>query len=185
MAPIADFTATKVSLIVDQESTITDVSGGKAATGRKWTVTNSSGTTTNVILVSGDLNASESITVKFAATGFYTVKLDVTNEYGNDSKTKNAFINVSTSGSSVEEIKSQRGLLVYPNPATDELYVNGEFFDLNNARATITDLTGKTVKDYRNLDGLSKLDVNHLAKGMYVLNLMQDNNLYHYKIQIK
>jgi hypothetical protein len=185
LAPSADFTATQVSLMVNQEATVTDASGGKAATGRKWTVTNASSTTANVIIVSGDLNASSSITVKFSATGFYTVKLDVTNEFGNDSKTKNSFFNVSTTGSSVEEIKSQKGLMVYPNPASSEVYVNGEYFDLNNARVTITDLSGKTIKDYTGLNGLSKLDINNLAKGLYVLNLLQDNNLYHYKIQVK
>ena len=79
------------------------------------------------------MDASASITVKFAATGFYSVKLDVTNEYGNDSKTKNSYFNVSTTGSSIEEVKSQKGLMVYPNPTTDEIYVNGEYFDLNNA----------------------------------------------------
>jgi hypothetical protein len=185
LAPSADFTSTQVSLTVNQEATLTDASGGKSATGRKWAVTNSSSTTANVIIVSGDLNASASITVKFAATGFYSVKLDVTNEFGNDSKTKNSFFNVSTTGGSVEEIKSQRGLMVYPNPAANEVYVNGEFFDLNNARVTITDLSGKTIKDYSGLNGLSKLDVSNIANGMYVLNLLQDNNLYHYKIQVK
>lgn len=185
LAPSADFTATQVSLKVDQEATITDASGGKTATSRKWTITNALNTTANIIIVNGDLNASQSITVKFAATGFYTVKLDVTNEYGNDSKTKNSFFNVSTTGSSVEEIKSQKGLLVYPNPASSELYVNGEYFDLNNARVTISDLSGKTIQDYSGLNGASKLDISNIAKGLYVLNLLQDNNLYHYKIQVK
>lgn len=185
LAPSADFTATQVSLLVNQESTLTDASGGKAATGRKWTITNSSNTNANVILVSGDMDASASITVKFAATGFYSVKLDVTNEYGNDSKTKNSYFNVSTTGSSIEEVKSQKGLMVYPNPTTDEIYVNGEYFDLNNAYVSISDLTGKVIQEFKGLNGLSKLDISNIAQGMYVLNLLQDNNLYHYKINVK
>lgn len=183
LAPVADFNATKVSLLVNEESTLTDASGGKTATARKWTVTNSSGNSTNVVIVSGDVNADASITVKFAATGFYSVKLDVTNEYGVDSKTKNSYFNVSTTGSA-QSIEANNGLMVYPNPATHSFYINGFDFDLSNASLIVTDINGRVVVEKYSLSGLAQIEIAHLKQGMYFVQLQQDGKLYQKKLQV-
>lgn len=184
LAPAANFTATKLSLIVNEETTLTDASTGKAATSRKWTVTNASGTTANVTLVNGDLNASASVTVKFAATGFYNVKLEVTNEFGTDSKTSNSYFNVSTTGS-ISQIHPVNGLLVYPNPSTDEIFVNGAAFDLLNAEIFVQDMSGKNLIHSQDLNGLTKLDISGLNAGIYTIRLVQDGKMYYQKIQVQ
>lgn len=184
LAPGADFTATKVSLLVNEEATLTDASTGKSATSRKWTVTNSSGNSTNVVIVNGDPNASASLTVKFAATGFYNVKLEVTNEYGTDSKTSNSYFNVSTTGVATQ-ISAKNGLLIYPNPSNGEFVLNGANFDLNHAVVTIQDMTGKVVKSFSDLSGTSNLNVKDLNSGFYTLTLIQEGHRYYQKIQIQ
>lgn len=184
LAPNADFTATKVSLLVNEETTVSDASTGKTATSRKWTITNAQGNTNNVTVVNGDLNASASVTVKFAATGFYNVKLEVTNEFGSDEKTTNSFFNVSTTGS-ISQINPVNGLLVYPNPSKGEMFINGASFDLNQADIYVQDLTGKTLMHSEGLNGLTKLNISNLSSGMYTVRLIQDGKTYFHKIQIQ
>jgi hypothetical protein len=183
LAPAANFTATKVSLLVNEETTLTDASTGKAATSRKWTVTNASNTTTNVTLVNGDFNASASVTVKFTATGFYNAKLEVTNEFGTDSKTTNSFFNVSTTGS-ISAIHPVNGLLVYPNPSKNEVFVNGAAFDLQQAEIYVQDISGKNLMHSKGLNGLTRLDISSLNAGIYTLRLVQDGKMYYQKIQV-
>ncbi|MCA6423927.1 MAG: T9SS type A sorting domain-containing protein, partial [Flavobacterium sp.] len=62
----------------------------------------------------------------------------------------------------------KNGIAVYPNPASDELFVKNE----NNIELyaiKITDLTGKTVA-YQNSQ-LSSINISNLSKGMYFVTI--------------
>ncbi|MBI1305652.1 MAG: T9SS type A sorting domain-containing protein [Bacteroidetes bacterium] len=156
LAPTANFTATKTSLVVNEETTLSDISGGKPATSRKWDVKNQqTGATVNVSVVSGDLNSSSSVTVKFLATGFYTVALTVTNEFGTDKAEKAPYINVSTTG--IETLDQLSNLKIYPNPLPGgsdiNLFLgNGNF---QNATIELMDATGRTLQVFENVNGSS------------------------------
>lgn len=175
LSPTADFSATKTSLQIDEETTITDISGGKPATQRKWTVVDLSGSNSNVTLVSGDLNSSKDITVKFKATGFYSVKLEVTNEYGNDVEDKNSFINVSRTGS-VRKYNALTGVTVYPNPSIGtSLNLKNTHSSFSGASVSIYDLNGTLVFTENDLNGAQiHMELPGLSKGIYMLVLEQN-----------
>ncbi|MBP9079991.1 MAG: T9SS type A sorting domain-containing protein [Flavobacteriales bacterium] len=58
-------------------------------------------------------------------------------------------------------------LVVYPQPARDQLHIQGSMG--NGERLLITDLAGKLVQEGRSTAPLSTVDVDDLAPGLYVL----------------
>ncbi|MCB9261708.1 MAG: T9SS type A sorting domain-containing protein [Flavobacteriales bacterium] len=174
LAPDADFSVSKTDIEINQETTLTDISGGKPATKRKWTVTALDGTTSNVVIVQGDVNADKAITVKFSATGVYKVTLEVTNEYGSDVVTKSN-INVSTVG--IAEVLASENVTIYPNPVLDNqnLTVRVENRDMVNAQIALFDCQGKVVYQTDDISGSeAQISLPKLSAGMYVL-LVSDN----------
>jgi hypothetical protein len=71
--------------------------------------------------------------------------------------------------------------LVYPNPinAQQNLIIN----NLNNASVSINDLQGKTLFTDEAKDRL-EIENNFLLSGIYILNISQQNKVYHQKIII-
>jgi hypothetical protein len=62
-------------------------------------------------------------------------------------------------------------LLVYPNPSAGVVYIKGAYQEL-----CLLDITGKVLLcKTKAAIGNGALDVRHLAKGMYVLRLVQKN----------
>jgi hypothetical protein len=108
-------------------------------------------------------------------TGFYRFKIrsfnaaDLTTETGSDFYT--FIVTKNTTGISTIAIKDSR-VLVYPNPATNSLKV---FTDkaLNSSKASIIDITGKTVMTTNIAKGadVTELNINTLAKGNYIVNI--------------
>ena len=64
------------------------------------------------------------------------------------------------------------GIAVYPNPASDELFVKNEN-NIELSAVKITDLTGKTVI-YQNSQ-LSSINISNLSKGMYFVTIETKN----------
>jgi glucose/arabinose dehydrogenase len=62
----------------------------------------------------------------------------------------------------------KNGITVYPNPASDELFVKNEN-NIELSAIKITDLTGKTVA-YQNSQ-LSSINISNLSKGMYFVKV--------------
>jgi hypothetical protein len=69
-----------------------------------------------------------------------------------------------------------RGLAVYPNPATDKLYIGGMAATGEGVQYRITDITGKTM-----LQGTTYgvVDVSRLSRGHYVLEITQGSKSIH------
>ena len=78
---------------------------------------------------------------------------------------------------------------VFPNPATDAVYVYADAADLATCNIQLTDMTGKIVFDkapgHTSADYL-KIETTGFAKGLYVLNMIHsDGTSYSEKILIQ
>lgn len=90
--PVADFTADKVAVTVNEVVTITSSSSN--AVSLAWNITPSTYTLEN-----GSTLTDQKIYVSFQNVGSYTVELTATNPSGSNKKSKTSYINVSLNGS--------------------------------------------------------------------------------------
>lgn len=72
---------------------------------------------------------------------------------------------------------------VYPNPATTSFTIKTGT-DLPDA-ISIIDMTGKTVRSYIGKEVLATIEINDLAKGLYVVNSRSDGNISTTKLLIE
>ena len=72
---------------------------------------------------------------------------------------------------------------IYPNPASDRLYIESETLD---GEISLFDLSGQSVLSEPAGDtGLTTLDVSALSPGIYLLQIRSDKQVTHQKIHIK
>jgi PKD repeat protein len=116
LTPIARFQASKQDVRIKETVVIEDISSGQIPTSRTWTISPNTYTITK-----GDLT-TDSIELDFTFAGFYDVALSITNDYGTNAKTSDNFIAVSTTGAVTNYVSSDM-LIVYPNPASESIYV--------------------------------------------------------------
>jgi PKD repeat protein len=167
LAPSANFEATKRNLLVDEETTLTDISGGQEASSRTWTV--APGTYT---IKSGDLT-TKSFTTSFSATGFYNVTLAITNDFGNNTKNVESFFAVSTTqGSSIKEYGASNLASLYPNPTSNMVQiVLRPSISLSNVYVSLYDISAKLVKE---IDPLKPFSTLNLPNGTYYVTIVND-----------
>lgn len=166
LAAAADFVATPKNLVVNQKTWIKDISAGATVTARTWTITPS-----NYTIHQGDLS-SDSLEASFSSTGFYKVKLEITNDYGSDTEEKDAYINVSTTGS-VQSYQMNDLLSVYPNPSEGILQIDlAKNLNRTGASVHVYSADGKIVKSSEFTD---HLDLNDLQNGMYYITVDCDD----------
>ena len=165
LAPDCDFTATKTNLIVDENTTLNDISGGAAVSSRTWTITPNDYT-----IKSGNLN-SANLQIAFNSTGFYSVTLSITNEYGTDSKSVQDFFNVSTTGS-ITAFNANDLIKLYPNPAMDVVQIDAAApFGKGQTHMQLLDIHGALLYDG---EMKTSLDVSELSNGVYYITLVSD-----------
>lgn len=63
---------------------------------------------------------------------------------------------------------------VYPNPANEKLYFNGEFD--GSSSMDIFDITGKQVASHTLPQGTTNIDVSNLSKGLYIYQIVSADN---------
>ena len=167
LAPSANFEATKRNLLVDEETTLTDISGGQEASSRTWTV--APGTYT---IKSGDLT-TKSFTTSFSATGFYNVTLAITNDFGNNTKNVESFFAVSTTqGSSIKEYGASNLASLYPNPTSNMVQiVLSPSISLSNVYVSLYDISAKLVKE---IDPLKPFSTLNLPNGTYYVTIVNE-----------
>jgi hypothetical protein len=93
---------------------------------------------------------------------FRIVEMDYTDDYSDEV----IFLAQVQTTNSVKDLKSS--ILVYPNPAFSEIMVNAQNNELTNLE--FLDLNGKLILK-KEFTQSTSLDVSHIAKGMYYLNL--------------
>lgn len=72
---------------------------------------------------------------------------------------------------------------VYPNPANNEL--NVRLVKSEKASIQIINLVGKVVKEVQTSDIQSNIQINDLAKGMYLVKVSQGGNVYTTKLMVQ
>lgn len=175
-APVADFTANKTAAVVDEVITLSNTSSGKPATRLKWTITPNSYT----VVTGNDTTAPFSI--KFTVTGFYSVGLSVTNAYGTDSKQKNSYISVSTTG--IKDISETEGLVIYPNPTTAAFNIESLTGNFAMSSVEIMDLNGRMICKRNCSNSLSEnIDLTNVPSGLYFVKVYTSNGVKSLRLQ--
>ncbi|MCX6350345.1 MAG: T9SS type A sorting domain-containing protein [Bacteroidetes bacterium] len=80
----------------------------------------------------------------------------------------------------ISETKEENGLKLFPNPVNTEL--NIEISEaVKNGKVTISDITGKVMKEETMEDGVKQLKVStkDLISGMYILSIQSEDKVYH------
>ena len=170
-APIADFEASSTEFVAGASTNFTDLSFGFNLV-YSWTF--EGGTPGS----STDENPMDIFYME-QADATYDVTLTVSNEFGESTITKEDYIHTIPSGISLIE---QASLNVYPNPASDYIFIETE----QNCEVSLIDLSGKKVLSSHYERGLNKIDVSDLDGGVYFVNtLMPDGSVNVKKIIIE
>ncbi len=86
-----------------------------------------------------------------------------------------AFANGSLPMVSTTNVFDQLQLKLYPNPASDKLFIEGEIESKEDLNYSIFDLSGRLV-DFNNLENLrQQIDVSKLENGMYIFQIIMDS----------
>ncbi len=125
----------------------------------------------------------------YPSPGNYTVTVDAydTIKYNGTSVdtichySQSRLITVLDPSISIEEIKLNNFKL-FPNPSDGIIHIQSTIA-LNNFKASVLSLNGKTIKVIDNLSA-KKINIQDLNKGFYILNVQEKNNLSQ-SIQIK
>ena len=95
------------------------------------------------------------------------------------SSNNTACINVTRGGVGVNEIAAGE-ISVYPNPATDVIYVaNAE-----GAQVSVFDMNGRMVNSVESASANQAIDASSLAKGMYIVRIVDGQNVTTKKVNV-
>jgi hypothetical protein len=121
----------------------------------------------------GSTSTAENPWHQYAENGSYTVSLTVMNECDTVTFSKTIAITVG-----INEVSFNDAFTMYPNPATDVLYL-----DLNNVEQTtvqveVYNLTGQLQMETRLAGaGIRTLDIASLSSGMYMVKVVAGNDV--------
>ncbi len=122
-----------------------------------------------------------SITGSDQGSAFYYYFYDWQIEITNTCPSAYVPVTVFVTGSVGVNEAAASGIKVYPNPASDKLYIEHEI--ATDFIVTLTDQSGRTVKDeLMNKSGY--LDVSNVAAGIYSLKLQNEAKQFIYKVVI-
>ncbi|MEE1084087.1 MAG: T9SS type A sorting domain-containing protein, partial [Paludibacteraceae bacterium] len=81
-----------------------------------------------------------------------------------------------------DAVSNANGIEIYPNPTDGMLYIRS-----NNTinKVIVTDLTGKVIMDVNGDSDEVELDLSSNAQGMYLLNVVTENDFYVEKVVLK
>lgn len=96
-----------------------------------------------------------------------------------DASNNTACINVTRGGNGVNEIAAGE-ISVYPNPATNVIYVaNAE-----GAQVSVFDMNGRMVNSVESASANQAIDASSLAKGMYIVRIVDGQNVTTKKVNV-
>ncbi|MFC2102287.1 T9SS type A sorting domain-containing protein [Bacteroidota bacterium] len=158
-APVADFLMDNMNPATGDTVSMIDLSLNDP-TIWNWMITPST-----FEYVDGTGPASQNPKVRFLQEDAYSVELTVTNITGSD--TKSDFLNVGTSVSISDEFpESNPDVLLYPNPATDVIYIQS---DRKMKSVRITSMSGQLMKTSEVNASSYQLNVTDLSNGLYLM----------------
>jgi hypothetical protein len=160
LTPVARFQASKQDVRIKETVVLEDISSGQTPTSRTWTISPNTYTITK-----GDLT-TDSIELDFTLAGFYDVALSITNDYGTNAKTSDNYLAVSTTGAVASYVSSDL-LKVYPNPASESIYVEVD----PSLGATVVHLYHINGNLVKTLQSNEKVSTAGLASGTYFITV--------------
>ena len=85
--------------------------------------------------------------------------------------------------SNIENLKNAE-IKIYPNPASE--FINVQLSDnMSNAKLKIYNISGVLVKDIELNDNSDKININELAKGMYIVEIKSNNSTKTQRITVE
>ncbi len=84
---------------------------------------------------------------------------------------------------STEESKIADNISIYPNPASDKIYIKGNGKSLQNVNAQILNIMGSTVKTITNIN--RPVSISNLSSGLYIVVVYDNNKLLYRQKFIK
>jgi hypothetical protein len=86
-------------------------------------------------------------------------------------------------GESINNINAGKSMIVYPNPTDGTFYVNIPTVE-NDAKITVTTLTGKVVYNAKISSNVTNVTLN-TTKGMYLVTVSNGNSVETVKLIVK
>ena len=169
-SPVVEFNADSLKFTTDD----TRILGG-AAIGYDNYLWSTGATTQNITLVGEDL-------------GIGTYEYWQYCEFTNGCTASDTIIVVVTDGVDVSEIDGLKTINVYPNPSNGIINLSAEFDNADDILLNITDLSGRVIysKEIKNSNFVNEqIDLTENNKGMYLMNLIYNNQIVTYKLTIK
>jgi PKD repeat protein len=116
----------------------------------------------------------------YGEIGNYEVKLIAKNDHGSD--TIKSLINVT----SVPELPNENAVYVYPNPATDKIYLTIDKRHITLVQWQLLNIHGQLIKSDEQFpsNNISELDVSKLSKGIYLLRIISQGYISTQKLII-
>lgn len=78
-----------------------------------------------------------------------------------------------------------KDVLVFPNPTDGNIAIQLNFDIQSSAQLRLTDLTGKTVLENSAFNKVTELNLNNLPKGVYLLQVIHEGNIYSGKVVLQ
>jgi PKD repeat protein len=127
----------------------------------------------------GDTSAIQNPSHTYASNGSYTVSLKVSDGADTNIETKTAYIQVGPFGT--EEAAWEKDVLIYPNPAKGNLFINSDF---RIRSIKLVNLNGLEKLSRDNCANNFTLELNDLPGGIYILRVETEKGTLHRKISI-
>lgn len=158
-APVADFTATAINISPGDSVSFFDLSQNNP-TQWQWIFTNGNPSVSN---------SQNPMNIKYNSIGCFDVTLFATNGNGSNNKSKTCYINVNAVGT-IENIKQDKGLHVYPNPSNAKIFFSQNFPD---ASIAIINILGQEIYSGK---FEKELDISGLLAGIYYIEVITPEN---------
>jgi PKD repeat protein len=177
-APVADFSAAKTTLVVNEVVQLNDLSSNNP-TAWEWTITPST-----FVFETGSTAISRYPSLRFTAAGTYSISLKASNSFGNNTANKNNYITVSAPSAIGETGNLMIG--VYPVPASGHLNVHLSTHQ-GDVHATLLSTDGRIQHQWPAQQGDQfRLELpESLSAGVYFLNIRDDRYSSSIRINIE
>jgi PKD repeat protein len=134
----------------------------------------------NWVFGDGGTSNVQNPTHTYTANGSYNVSLTVSDGTNNDTETKNAYILVGPAG--VDEASWEREVIIFPNPARDQLNINS---GIRIQSVAIVDMNGLQKMNAENCGLNYSINLSNYNEGTYILRIVTDKGSMQRKVSIK
>jgi len=126
----------------------------------------------------GSVSKTASPTHTYSDTGTFSVFLILTNSCG-ATKFIHTYIKVTTLSTNLASVSSRQNILIYPNPATNEITLQSNTNQTSTISIKLNNVTGQVVfmKNINLQNGLAHISLNTLMPGVYYITVEDENGI--------